>query len=86
MLVAYGTANGCLTEFPQADKPVIPPGTVWIDLVEPSHSEEAAAEETLGIDIQTREELAEIEASSRLYAEGGSLYMTATIIAPFARR
>ena len=80
MLVAYGTANGCLTEFPQADKPVIPPGTVWIDLVEPSHAEEAAVEETLGIDIPTREELAEIEASSRLYAEDGAAFMTANLI------
>jgi magnesium transporter len=80
MLVAYGTANGCLTEFPQADKSVIPPGTVWIDLVEPSHAEEAAVEETLGIDIPTREELAEIEASSRLYAEDGAAFMTANLI------
>lgn len=80
MLVAYGTANGCLTEFPQSDKPVIPPGTVWIDLVEPTHTEEAAVEQGLGIDIPTREELAEIEASSRLYAEDGAFFMTANLI------
>ena len=80
MLVAYGTANGCLTEFPQAIKPVVPPGTVWIDLVEPSHTEEATVEEALGIDIPTREELAEIEASSRLYQEDGAAFMTANLI------
>lgn len=80
MLVAYGTANGCLTEFPQSDKPVIPPGTVWIDLVEPTHTEESTVEEGLGIDIPTREELAEIEASSRLYSEDGAFFMTANLI------
>src|SRR5262245_49347425 len=80
MLVAYGTANGCLTEFAQLDKPAIAPGTVWIDLVEPSHTEEATVEEALSIDIPTREELAEIEASSRLYSEDGAAFMTANLI------
>ena len=37
-------------------------------------------EEALGIDIPTREELAEIEASSRLYAEDGAAFMTANLI------
>ncbi len=81
MLVAYGTANGCLTEFPQADKPVIVPaapyGSIWSSR---RHAEEAAVEEALGIDIPTREELAEIEASSRLYQEDGAAFMTANLI------
>ena len=43
-------------------------------------AEEAAVEAALGIDIPTREELAEIEASSRLYQEDGAAFMTANLI------
>lgn len=64
MLNAYGTANGCLTEFETSATPGVPPEAVWLDLIEPTAEEEAAVEAALGIDIPTREELAEIEASS----------------------
>jgi magnesium transporter len=80
MLVAYGTANGCLTELPSGVELAPPAGTVWIDLVEPTHAEEACVEEALAIDIPTKEELAEIEASSRLYQEDGAAFMTANLI------
>jgi magnesium transporter len=79
MLAAYGTAKGCLIEFP-ATTPMVPEDCIWLDLVEPSAEEEAAVEAALGIDIPTREELAEIEASSRLYQEDGAAFMTANLI------
>ena len=78
MLSAYGTDKGCLTEFPAGV--IVPEGVVWLDLVEPTAEEEAAVEESLKIDIPTREELAEIEASSRLYQEDGAAFMTANLI------
>lgn len=78
MLNVYGTANGCLTEFPEAAE--LPADAVWIDLVEPTANEESKVEGVLGIDIPTREELAEIEASSRLYQEDGAVFMTANLI------
>jgi magnesium transporter len=80
MLSAYGTANGCLTEYPPDVRPKVPDDAVWIDLVEPTELEESTVEEALKIDIPTREELAEIEASSRLYHEDGATFMTATLI------
>src|SRR6188768_517465 len=80
MLAVYGSTNGCLIEFQAAAEPAVPPGAIWLDLVEPTHAEESAVEEALGIDIPTREELAEIEASSRLYQEDGATFMTATLI------
>lgn len=52
----------------------------WIDLLLPSPEEEELVERTLGIDVPTREEMAEIEVSSRLYLENGTLYMTATVL------
>jgi magnesium transporter len=80
MLTAYGAANDCLTELPAGPVPAIPPDCVWLDLVEPTAEEEALVEAALGIDIPTREELAEIEASSRLYQEDGAAFMTANLI------
>jgi magnesium transporter len=52
---------------------------VWIDLFEPTDSEEAILEQRLGIDVPTREEMQEIEVSSRLYVEDESAFMTATL-------
>jgi magnesium transporter len=80
MLNAYGTEKGCLTEFAATVPLEVPKDAVWLDLVEPSAEEEAAVEAALGIDIPTREELAEIEASSRLYQEDGAAFMTANLI------
>ena len=79
MLSAYGTDKGCLTEF-LATAGAVPDGVVWLDMVEPTTEEEKAVEAALQIDIPTREELAEIEASSRLYQEDGAAFMTANLI------
>ena len=77
MLTTYGTANGCLTELSSGG---IPADAVWLDLYVPTDAEEATVEAALSIDIPTREELAEIEASSRLYQEDGAAFMTANLI------
>lgn len=57
------------------------PAALWIDLDAPSDDERRAVEAALAIPLPTREEMQEIEPSSRLYAENGALFMTATIIA-----
>ncbi|HEX7082324.1 MAG TPA: magnesium transporter CorA family protein [Gammaproteobacteria bacterium] len=54
-------------------------GVVWIDLVRPTEEEERALERALGIEIPTRDEMQEIELSSRLYRADRALYMTATL-------
>ena len=54
--------------------------SVWIDLFEPTRAEEDAVEAALGMDIPTRQELQEIELSSRLFKKQDTLFMTATII------
>lgn len=58
----------------------LPPGAIWVDLLNPTHEEERLAEKWLGQNIPTREELAEIEPSSRLYERQGALFMTASVI------
>ncbi|MGB3387718.1 MAG: magnesium/cobalt transporter CorA [Pseudaminobacter sp.] len=52
---------------------------MWADLLAPTQSEEALIEEWVGIGIPTREEMEEIEISSRLYIEDNALFMTATL-------
>lgn len=54
-------------------------GVVWVDLFEPSAEEESLVESRLNIDIPTREDMEEIEISSRLYYEEGDAFMTATV-------
>ncbi len=58
----------------------LPADAVWIDLREVTPDEEQLVETTLGVDVPTREEMLEIEASNRFYEENGSLYMTATLV------
>ncbi|WP_425475365.1 magnesium transporter CorA family protein [Shinella oryzae] len=55
-------------------------GAVWVDLVEPTRADEALAERMLGLEIPTRDELKDIEPSSRLYTDGSAAYMTASLM------
>ena len=56
-------------------------GVVWIDLEHPDLAEETAVETALGIDVPTREDMEEIESSSRAYVEQGVMYLTAQVLA-----
>nr|WP_210296911.1 magnesium transporter CorA family protein [Gellertiella hungarica] len=53
---------------------------VWIDLDAPSREEEAAIEAALSISVPTREDLKDIEPSSRLFVENGDVFMTASLV------
>jgi len=59
---------------------VLPDDVAWIDLISPDREEELVAEEALGVLLPTREEMAEIEVSSRLYQEDGASFMTAFVL------
>ncbi len=54
---------------------------VWIDLLFPTKEEAELVEASLGFNIPTREEMVEIELSSRLYIEHHHFFMTAAMIA-----
>ena len=58
----------------------LPSDALWIDLHDPAPEEEQLVERVLGISVPTREEMREIEASNRFYEDGGTLYMTATVV------
>lgn len=55
-------------------------GCTWIDVVDPTDAERATFEQTFGLRVPTKDELAEIETSSRLQIEKDALYMTAPLI------
>jgi magnesium transporter len=78
MLAIYDAADGVLIKRP--DTSTVKLGTVWIDLLNPTKDEDLLVEKCLSISVPTREEMAEIEASSRLYQEGGAHYMTAVVL------
>jgi magnesium transporter len=78
MLTVYDAVDGVL--IPRESAREINGATVWIDLLNPTREEDLVVEQALGIAVPTREEMAEIEASSRLYQEGGAHYMTAVVL------
>src|SRR5438874_1180133 len=78
MLRTYGPGcDGNLVD-PKLEK--IPDEATWIDLEEPTHAEEQLVERCITVDVPTQDEMAEIEPSSRLYEQNGSLYMTVSVL------
>ena len=79
MLRTYGPhCDGSLVDTTKAM--LIPDTATWIDLEEPTREEEKLVEQCLGIGVPTRDDLAEIEPSSRLYERSGALYMTMSLL------
>ena len=80
MLSVYVASESSLKKIDLADAAELPDNAVWIDLVKPSPGEDKAVELLAGIAVPTREDMQEIEISSRLYIENGARYMTATLM------
>jgi len=53
---------------------------LWIDMVRPTRAEEHAIEVAVGLGLPTPEEMAELEASSRLYRENGAVFLIADLL------
>jgi magnesium transporter len=80
MLAVFVASETSLKKAPAADLVALPEAAVWIDLVKPTAAEDKAVERLAGIAVPTREDMQEIEISSRLYIENGARYMTATLM------
>jgi magnesium transporter len=78
MISLYDASGGCLVKRDGTAK--VDSATVWIDLLHPTDQEEVDIETILGIDVPTRAEMREIEASNRFYSESGAQFMTAFVI------
>ena len=78
MITVYDAVGGKL--MPRAELGTLSNGGVWIDLRNPAEDEDKAIEQALGIEVPTRSEMREIEASNRFYTENGAYYMTSIIL------
>jgi magnesium transporter len=80
MLSVYVPRGNALDRVPVAADADVPEAAVWFDLVTPTLQEDKIVERQVGIAVPTREEMQEIEVTSRLYVEHGARYMTATLM------
>ena len=80
MLAAYVPNGHSLERRDIVSGEEMPDNAVWLDLVNPAPGEDKLIERLLGIAVPTREEMQEIEVSSRLYVENHARYMTATLM------
>jgi magnesium transporter len=80
MLSVYVPRGNALDRVPVAADVDVPEAAVWFDLVTPTLQEDKIVERQIGIAVPTREEMQEIEVTSRLYVEQGARYMTATLM------
>lgn len=80
MIRAYYSDGGSTRFQNQRPGDPLPSGTFWVDLLEPTPEEDSFVDQLLDLDMPTREEMKEIELTSRLYREGTSRYMTTSIL------
>jgi len=80
MITAY-RANGEAVVI-SADKPPasLSSDVVWVDLLRPNKAEDLLVEGFLGIEVPTREDMKDIEPSSRLYTARDAVFMTASLV------
>ena len=80
MLFVFVPKGAALDVVVSTDGEALPQEAVWLDLLAPTPEEDRRVEQLVGIAVPTREEMQEIEISSRLYAENGARYMTASLM------
>jgi magnesium transporter len=80
MLAIYSPRGNCLDRKQIETESDVPGNALWFDLVTPAPAEDKVVERAVGIAVPTREEMQEIEVTSRLYVENGARYMTATLM------
>jgi magnesium transporter len=80
MMTAYAAREAALERIEARPGAALPEGVLWIDLLRPTPEEDAFVEKIVGASVPTREEMVEIEPSSRLYVEGQARYMTASLL------
>ena len=80
MITAY-RSNGEAVAL-SAEKPLdaLPRDVVWLDLSFPTKQEDGYAERLTGIDVPTRDDLRDIEPSSRLYEDENATYLTGSLV------
>jgi magnesium transporter len=69
-----------LGAYPRHSESTALKNAAWVDLVDPTEAERSAFEQAFGLRVPTKEQIVEIEATSRLRIENDALYLTAPLI------
>ncbi|PZQ50430.1 MAG: magnesium transporter [Rhodovulum sulfidophilum] len=77
MINGFALNDGRLS--PLADPLAEEARPIWLDLLNPLPHHTRAIEARYGIKVPSRERMEEIEESSRLYGDGGAIYMTVSL-------
>lgn len=77
MITSYVQSNNCLQP---GDASQLGQSPLWVDLLNPTLEEQRLVEKALGISLPTREEMQEIEATSRLYREEQAVFVTVPLL------
>ncbi len=80
MITAYRANGESIVLAAHEPHSSLPQDIVWIDLESPDKAEDTLVERLLGISIPTREDMKDIEPSSRLYTENDSVFITASLL------
>ena len=80
MMTAYRSNGEPVSLSPATPLMALAPDIVWLDINQPTRDEEDYAERLTHIDVPTRDDLRDIEPSSRLYADSNAIYLTASIL------
>ncbi len=81
MISAYDVTDGLLRKLDCSNDGTDLVEATWVDLLNPTAEREAAVEAALSVAIFPREAVREIDASSQICRENGSLVMTARVSA-----
>lgn len=79
VLVVHHLVNGRLVPGPEGAQAPLPADALWVDVDCTTAAEDAGLEAALGVEIPSREDLREIEASSRLYRENDAIVLTLSL-------
>lgn len=80
MIRAYRMIDGRNQPLDGEPAPELLRQATWIDLNAPTPADRHLVEQTFGLELPSREEMREIELSSRVYRDEGGAFMTATVL------
>ena len=81
MIHFYQAKDGRLARFASHEAALAALDQVlWVDMIYPTPDEEKLVEAALQIGVPTREDMNEIEMSSRVYNEAGAIFLTASVL------
>ncbi len=80
MIQVYTVEDGLVQERPVSPTDPLPAESLWVDMVDPSEAERARVELTYDIALPSREQMSEIEPSSRLVRRPTGLFLTAPVM------